>query len=90
MILRLTPFKFAVTVADPFSWNKIVSGNGKYGRLAGVCIFDGQTGTAFRLIRERMLTLEPTLSVVLEARKVATVFEDEVTFPVSLQAAAFG
>ena len=37
-----------------------------------------------------MLTLEPTLSVVLEARKVATVFEGEVTFTVSLQAAAFG
>jgi len=44
----------------------------------------------FRLMRERMLTLEPTLSVVLEARKVATVFEGEVTFPVSLQAVAFG
>ena len=40
VILRLTPFKFAVTVADPFFlWDKIVSGNGKYGRLAGFCIF---------------------------------------------------
>ena len=44
----------------------------------------------FRLMRERMVTLEPTLSVVLEARKVATVFEGDVTFPVSLQAVALG
>lgn len=40
VILRLTPFKFAVTVSAPFFGDKIVSGNGKYRRLAGFCIFD--------------------------------------------------
>lgn len=51
VILRLTPFKFAVTVADPFFflWDKIVSGNGKYRRLAGFCIFDGQIDTALQI-----------------------------------------
>lgn len=44
----------------------------------------------FRLMRELHGNFRANLSVVLEARKVATVFDGDVTFPVSLQAVALG
>ncbi len=50
VILRLTPFNFAVTTAVPaFFWDQIASENCQNRWSAGFCAFDTQAGAALQI-----------------------------------------
>lgn len=90
MILRLTPFKFAVTVADPFSLGQDSFRKWQVQKACWILHFDGQIGTALQIDKGTHADLGANFECSFGSAEGCYGFEGEVTFPVSLQAAAFG
>ena len=75
VILRLTPFNFAVTTAVPaFFWDQIASGNCQNRWSAGFCAFDTQAGAALQSDKGTHGNFVTDPQSGLEERKVAVAF----------------